>query len=178
MWLDSEKGGWHEGILHFYCLVYVWFCSAVNLPNRPVKWSGSQNIWKTEQVSGGYQGSYCEVNNKPCSSWIFFFSPGSCLRLKIRISVYLKKAVLCLSAMGLEESRHSVDPGGNPLMLGFPEMAFFLLPFRPVWHSLSTVMKVSSSMPDPQEPGVYVNRVASYNSYLKFLLFLFPQKLQ
>lgn len=124
------------------------------------------------------------VNSKPCSSWIPPTSPGCCLRFKVRISVYLKKGGFCLSAMGLEESRHSVDPRGKPLMMGFPEMVFFLLPFRPVWHSLSAMMKVSSSMPDPQEPCVYMNRVVSYNSYLKFFIvwwwffFPFPQKLQ
>lgn len=128
VWLDPEKRGWHEGVFHFYCLVYVWFHSAVSLPNRPVKWSGNQNIQKTKQVFGGYQGSHCEVSLSALR-FFFFFLPGSCLRLKIRISVYLKNAVLCLSAMRLQESRHSVDPGGNPLMLGFPEMVFFLLPF-------------------------------------------------
>lgn len=59
------------------------------------------------------------------------FFPGSCLRSKVIISVDLekKKKGFCLNVMGHEESMYSVDPGGKPLIMGFPEMAFYLLTF-------------------------------------------------
>lgn len=78
------------------------------------------------QLSDCYQGSDCKVNNKHSTSWALF--PGSCLRFKVIISVDLKKKKRFLfKCYGREESMYSVDPGGKSLIMGFPEMVFFLL---------------------------------------------------
>lgn len=144
-----------------------------------------QNIQKTKQVSCGYQVSDSKVKSKPYSSWIIPY-----LHLRFLFEFWSKnfsvseKSFFCLSAVGLEESRHSVDPGGKQLNMSFPEMAFsyYCLDLCdtccPLWWKSVPAWQIPRSLVFTWIELFHTNHI--WNSLL-FLCFLFlscPQKLQ